>query len=82
MSTIINQGTLSKPKSACFHRNRCRPRWLRYCGQRRRPTLSRRLRKEQRPFTSSIAGCHGTLRKGRTGKSLEPKETTPKNQKR
>jgi len=33
-------------------------------------------------YFQRCAGCHGVLRKGATGKSLEPKETLKKGQKR
>ena len=47
------------------------------------PTLSKAdFEKAQLQYFQRCAGCHGVLRKGATGKSLEPKETLKKGQKR
>ena len=47
------------------------------------PTLSTAdFEKAQKQYFQRCAGCHGTLRKGATGKSLEPKNTIKKGQKR
>jgi len=47
------------------------------------PTLSKAdFEKAQLQYFQRCAGCHGVLRKGATGKNLEPKETLKKGQKR
>lgn len=47
------------------------------------PTLSKEdFDKAQLQYFQRCAGCHGVLRKGATGKSLEPEETRKKGQKR
>ena len=47
------------------------------------PTLSEAdFEKAKTLYFQRCAGCHGVLRKGATGKSLEPKETMKKGQKR
>ncbi len=47
------------------------------------PTLSKAdFDKAQLQYFQRCAGCHGTLRKGATGKSLEPEHTIKKGQKR
>jgi len=47
------------------------------------PTLSEAdFEKAKNLYFQRCAGCHGVLRKGATGKSLEPKETRKKGQKR
>ena len=47
------------------------------------PTLSEAdFEKAKTLYFQRCAGCHGVLRKGATGKSLEPKETQKKGQKR
>ena len=47
------------------------------------PTLSEAdFEKAQLQYFQRCAGCHGTLRKGATGKNLEPKNTLKKGQKR
>ncbi|MGL1956791.1 MAG: nitrite reductase [Colwellia sp.] len=47
------------------------------------PTLSEAdFEKSKLQYFQRCAGCHGTLRKGATGKNLEPKSTLKKGQKR
>ena len=47
------------------------------------PTLSEAdFDKAKLQYFQRCAGCHGTLRKGATGKNLEPKSTMKKGQKR
>jgi nitrite reductase (NO-forming) / hydroxylamine reductase len=47
------------------------------------PTLSEaKFESSKALYFQRCAGCHGALRKGATGKSLEPKETRKKGQKR
>ncbi len=47
------------------------------------PTLSKAdFEKAQLQYFQRCAGCHGVLRKGATGKSLEPEQTLKKGQKR
>ena len=47
------------------------------------PTLSKAdFDKAQLQYFQRCAGCHGVLRKGATGKSLEPEQTLKKGQKR
>ncbi|MBL0710586.1 MAG: cytochrome c, partial [Colwellia sp.] len=46
------------------------------------PTLSEAdFDKAKLQYFQRCAGCHGTLRKGATGKNLEPKNTLKKGQK-
>ncbi|NOQ79498.1 MAG: nitrite reductase [Gammaproteobacteria bacterium] len=52
-------------------------------GAAKQPTLSEAdFEKAKTLYFQRCAGCHGVLRKGATGKSLEPKETMKKGQAR
>ncbi|MCW8928661.1 MAG: nitrite reductase [Gammaproteobacteria bacterium] len=52
-------------------------------GKAKQPTMSEAdFEKSKTLYFQRCAGCHGVLRKGATGKSLEPKETMKKGQAR
>ena len=83
MSTIINQGTLSKTKVSLLSTAiAVALGGFGTAANAAGPTLSDAdFEKSKTIYFQHCAGCHGTLRKGATGKSLEPKGNPAKNQK-
>ena len=75
MSTIINQGTLSKTKVSLLSTAiAVALGGFGTAANAAGPTLSDAdFEKSKTIYFQHCAGCHGTLRKGATGKSLEPK---------
>ena len=83
MSKIINQGTLSKTKVSLLSTAiAVALGGFGTAANAAGPTLSDAdFEKSKTIYFQHCAGCHGTLRKGATGKSLEPKGNPKKNQK-
>ena len=83
MSKILNQGTLSKTKVSLLSTAiAVAIGGFGAAANAAGPTLSDAdFEKSKTIYFQHCAGCHGTLRKGATGKSLEPKGNPAKNQK-
>ncbi|MEZ5585485.1 MAG: cytochrome D1 domain-containing protein [Sedimenticolaceae bacterium] len=83
MSKIINRGTLSKSKVSLLSTAiAVALSGFGTAASAAGPTLSDAdFEKSKTIYFQHCAGCHGTLRKGATGKSLEPKGNPKKNQK-
>lgn len=83
MSKIVTQGTLAKTKVSLLSTAiAVALGGFGAAANAAGPTLSEAdFEKSKTIYFQHCAGCHGTLRKGATGKSLEPKGNPAKNQK-